>query len=258
MGTVYSTNQNGATVNELIQQSYNTVQINNEFLAFSKCTNITEDIYIKIDNSTTGNINFNQQCSTMVQLLNANNIEYINGLQTLNSNYTNYSVNTELYENGVYVGTVPIKTEYSKNLSSYAYNYSSQYLFNSTVISLSSQCNVSSLNIQTDVFLVIKNSTTGDINFIQEGNVNLSCISANSGKYPAINSLSYNSQILENDISTTKNYIIIFSIIFIVLLVVIIIVVAIIIIKKNKNENENDDKKEKPKIITYQNDNDII
>lgn len=168
--------------NTSIQSSYNSQFYNNEVICGAKCENIQSNIYVVIENSTTGNINFNQTCNTQLNCIQENQIEFLNNTQASSKQFTESESTLE-------EGIIPTIGYNSRRVTANASNYSLQSIYNMTNINITKNCQSSSLNIQSDIFTIIKDSTTGDINFTQSGNATASCISTNSAKVSNYNIL---------------------------------------------------------------------
>jgi len=243
--TIYSGKETIAQV----QNSYNSLQYNNSILCNSSCQNIADNIYLVIQNSNTGDIVFDQQCTSSVECVLLNDIEFINNLQANNLIYQNIEQSTGKY---LYVNenVYTVKNDITLNMNAYVENYSYQSMYVATNVDISTQCSSSSLNVQTDLFITIKNSTTGDINFSQQGNVQLSCKSLNSSKISSFTSVPNQSTVKAESKSSFN----VAGLIGIIILVVLLIVIIIVIVNQNKRDKTVESKeKPKPKIIIESN-----
>jgi len=176
MGNAESGSYNGSQTNVNIQNMYNNTQFNNTILCQSKCGNEVENVYILIENSTTGDVNFVQECTSTSSCVLENDIEYLNSIQQQNIQYS--STDVEKF-------AIPNTTGASKDDSDIyvrVRNFNLQSSYTSTTININTTCKSVVNNIEENIFLVIKNTTTGDVNFTQKGNTVSSCSSVNSSK----------------------------------------------------------------------------
>lgn len=243
----------GKEVITQVQNSYNSLQYNNTILCNSSCVNISDNIYLIIQNSETGDIVFDQQCTSTVECVLIKDIEYINNLQANNFIFENIERSTGSY---IYVNenVYKVNSDITLNMNAYVENYSYQSMYVLTNVDISTQCSSSSLNVQTDLFITIRNSKTGDINFSQQGNVQLSCKSLNSSKNSSYTALKNQSTVKAESKSSFN----IFGIVGIVLLIVLLIVLIIVITRKDKPEKSSKiEEKPKPKIITETTDQNV-
>lgn len=234
---------NASATNTNIQTMYNVTQYNNELICSSSCVDRINDVYIIIENSEVGDINFDQECSSYAYCVSEYDIAYINTIQQTNANYTEQSTTKTPIPN-----TFGLDTS-DTDIYIRSFNYNLQSTYNATYINISTNCKSNVNNVQENIYITVKNSKTGDINFTQKGNSTLSCESVNSTKATEGQSLlsdSESSSIVKEDIRIST--IIILSI-FIVFFIVLIIVVYFSI--KNDNNNEKY-KKNIPKSIKIQ------
>lgn len=176
MGNTSSGSYNGSQTNVNIQNMYNSTQYNNSILCESSCTDLINDSYIIIENSTVGNINFDQECQSDASCVLEYDIEYINSMQQQNINFS--SVESEKF---AIPNTTGVSTD-DADIYVRVFNYNLQSSYTSTSININTTCKSVVNNVQEDIFITIKNSTTGDINFTQKGNASLSCASVNDAK----------------------------------------------------------------------------
>ena len=256
MGTTNSTYQRNTVVNESIQKSYNNVQYNNELICKSSCVNINSDVYITIENSNVGNINFNQQCSSQVSCVQQYDIDTLNALQYSYKNFETYQYDKQTDSSFTFNLPTFIGFSYTKiqtNVSNYSYNS----VYNTTNINIKVSCESSALNQQTGTFLIIKNSNSGDINFIQEGNVYSSCISVNSNKISGNEQLENKSTLVETE-SGSLQWGLIIGIIFLVILIIVVIITIVVIVNQNKKSKDENVEKTVPKLILYETNEEIV
>lgn len=163
--------------NASIQDSKNITQFNSELLCESKCEGNINNIFIVIENSTVGNINFVQQCNASTTCYQQNDIEIINTVQMTNTQTSDASASNE-YKAGFipFIG-VAAADVYSKAKN---WNLASSYI--ASYININMNCVATSINTISDVFVIIKDTETGDINFTQQSDATLSCQSINSAK----------------------------------------------------------------------------
>lgn len=215
--------------NSSVQTSYNVTQYNSSIVCDSKCQNTQSDFYIVIENSKVGSITFDQQCSADATCAQQNDIQIINTLQATNkqSSEAKAESNTPVVP---YVGTFK-----SVDLTSEARNYSIMSSYNAAYININMGCVSTSINTQENVFITVKDSTTGDINFTQKGNATLSCQSINSAKFT-------NNVTLENDqtaVAESKDIVTLFGSFGIIILIIIIAVIASALKKKKGGEKKD-------------------
>jgi len=179
-----------------------------------------------------------------VNCIQFNDIEFLNAVQSANFNYEN-----EQFINY----TVPIDTEDGVTMTSNVNNYSYISLYNTSSINISTQCENISFNLNTDSFITIKNSTTGDINFVQEGNVKTSCISVNASKVSNLSYLQDNISMLSAQVSTSTNYLIVAIVVFVLLGITVFVSLFVVLFKKPKTKISDD--KPRAKIVLYENEN---
>lgn len=202
---------NGSQTNVNIQNMYNSTQYNNEIICQSKCTANINNTYILIENSTVGDINFDQECTSSVFCVLENDISYLNSLQQQSIQYSSTEVEKFAIPNTTGVDTDDADIYVRVN------NYNLQSSYTSTTISINTTCNAIVDNVQQNIFIVIKDSTTGDINFTQKGNATSSCASVNDAKFSeSVNLLSSQDlqEIIKNDIQNPTFIILLFFIIF--------------------------------------------
>jgi len=202
--------------NTNIQTSYNSTNYNNEVICQAKCENIQSNIYLVIEGSETGNINFNQTCNSELNCITTNEIEFINNTQVSNIQFAESVASAEF-------GAFPTIGYQDTDLTANSTNYSLQSVYNITNINITKNCNSSSLNVQADIFTIIKDSRTGDINFTQSGNATATCTSTNSAKVSNYNALSNDQTAKSEAKRTAKGLGGIFLIIFALLLIFIFV-----------------------------------
>jgi len=176
MGNASSGSYNASQTNVNIQSMYNVTQYNNTILCNSECTNNINDVYILIENSNVGDINFDQQCNSEATCVLENDIAYINSIQQANSVYYSESSTKTAIPNTTGLSTDDVDIY----IRSTNYNVQSTYVSNH--INISTLCRSTVNNVQESIYIIIKNSTTGNIDFVQKGNTVLSCESVNSTK----------------------------------------------------------------------------
>ena len=215
--------------NTNIQSSYNSTNYNNDVICKASCENIQNNIYLVIENSLTGDINFNQTCNSSMDCVVNNELEFVNNTQFTNEQQANATAkNKSLFiaiptKGSTYISDIKI----SANTS----NFSTQSSYNITNVNISKDCTSSSLNVQSDIFTIIKNSTTGDINFSQQGNATASCISTNSAKVSNYTSLK-STQVATSEASDSMfDFAGIGAIIFTILFIIILLVVGLGVLK---------------------------
>lgn len=228
---------NGSQTNVNIQNMYNVTQYNNEIICESVCTNNINESYILIENSTVGDINFNQECTSEVTCVLENDIEYINSMQQQNIQFSSSEKETFAIPN-----TTGVSTD-DADIYVRVYNYNLQSSYTSTSININTTCKSIVNNIQENIYIVIKDSTTGDINFTQKGNTSTSCSSVNDAKSSESVNLLNNQQmqeVVQNDIRNASFIAILF---FIILSIIFGIYIAFGFKESNKEDFE------KPKTI---------
>lgn len=167
---------NGSQTNVNIQSMYNNTQFNNTILCQSSCGAEVENVYILIENSTTGDVNFVQECTSSSSCVLENDIEYINSIQQ--QNIQSSSIDVEKF-------AIPNTTGASKedtDIYVRVRNFDVQSSYTATTVNINTTCKSVVNNVQENIYLVIKNTTTGDVNFTQKGNTVSSCSSVNSSK----------------------------------------------------------------------------
>jgi len=201
---------NASQTNVNIQNMYNSTQYNNDIICESLCTDLISDSYILIENSTVGDINFDQECQSDASCVLQYDIEYINSMQQQNINFS--SVETEKF---AIPNTTGVSTD-DADIYIRVNNYNLQSSYTSTSISINTTCKSIVNNVQEDLFITIKNSNTGDINFTQKGNASLSCSSVNDAKSSESVNLINNQElqtIVKNDIQNAGYIALLFFII---------------------------------------------
>jgi len=177
MGVTYSVaTVSSYTYNSSIQDSKNITQYNSEIICDVKCTDNISNIYLIIENSNVGNITFNQECETTLTCYQQNDIEIINNIQM-----TNTQVSEATADNEVKTSFLGMSASYA-DVTSEAKNYSLASSYIATYININMACVSTSLNNISDVVVTIKDTTTGNIEFVQKGNATTSCQSINSAK----------------------------------------------------------------------------
>jgi len=174
--TTSSGSYNGSQTNVNIQNIYNSTQYNNSILCQSLCTDLINDSYILIENSTVGDINFDQECESQASCVLEYDIEYINSIQQQNIDFSSSEKEKFAIPNTTGVSTS------DADIYVRVFNYNLQSSYTSTSININTTCKSVVNNVQEDIFITIKDSTTGDINFTQKGNATLSCASVNDAK----------------------------------------------------------------------------
>lgn len=209
-----------------IQDSKNITQYNSEVLCDAKCDDNISNVFLTIENSNVGNITFNQECSATVDCYQKNDIEIINNIQM-----TNTQVSEATADNDVKAPFLGVSNSYA-DITSEAKNYSLASSYIATYININMACISTSLNNISDVVITIKDTTTGNIEFVQKGSATTSCQSINSAKVS-------NSVTLVNDqtaISESSNSVGGFSIGgLIALLIIAAIILAAIKVLGNKS-----------------------
>ena len=209
-----------------IQDSKNITQYNSELFCGANCEDNISNVYLTIENSNVGNIIFNQECSATVECYQQNDIEIINNIQM-----TNTQVSEASADNDVKAPFLGISASYSY-ITTEARNYSLASSYIASYININMTCISTSINNISDVVITIKDTTSGDIEFVQKGSSTTSCQSINSAKVS-------NSVTLVNDqtaISESSNSVGGFSIGgLIALLVIAAIIIATIKVLGNKS-----------------------
>ena len=114
--------------------------------------------------------------------MQTNDLEFINNTQLSNFQFAESEASKT-------TGMIPTIGYSNTTVTANAYNYSLMSVYNVTNINITKNCSSSTLNTQTDLFVTIKNSATGDINFTQAGSSNATCTSTNSAKISNYNTL---------------------------------------------------------------------
>jgi len=209
-----------------IQDSKNITQYNSDLFCGADCKDNISNVYLTIENSNVGNITFNQECSATVECYQQNDIEIINNIQM-----TNTQVSEASADNDVKAPFLGVANSYS-DITTEARNYSLASSYIASYININMACISTSINNISDVVITIKDTTSGDIEFVQKGSSTTSCQSINSAKVS-------NSVTLVNDqtaISESSNSVGGFSIGgLIALLVIAAIIIAAIKVLGNKS-----------------------
>lgn len=218
----YSSNLN-------IQSSYNVTEYNATLICNSKCEDLQSNIYVIIENSEVGNITFDQECNSTAECNQTNDLQVVNSVQVANSQVAAASASNE-------ESIFPYVGAYNDTeVTATSRNYSIMSAYNGTFIMINMNCNSTSANVQENIFVVLKDSKSGDITFSQKGDASLSCQSINSAKVSNQVSLT-NDQTAESEASNTVVGFGLFGLIFIVIIILIIAGVAKGVSKKKKEE----------------------
>lgn len=216
--------------NSTIQDSKNITQYNSEVICNASCTGSISNIYLTIENSNVGNISFDQECEAELDCYQKNDIEIINNVQM-----TNTQVSETTSENVVKQPLLGISTSLSI-VESTSKNYSLASSYNATYINVNMGCVSTSINEISDVVIIIKDSNTGDVDFVQKGSATTSCQSVNSAKVTNTVSL-VNDQTAISESSNTVGGLGLAGLI--VLLVIAFIIIAVIRGLSNKSKNSS-------------------
>lgn len=163
--------------NASIQDVKNITQFNSQILCNASCTNEFTNVFIVIENSTVGDINVVQECETNLDCYQQNDIEIINNVQVTNTQTAEAKASNELKGPIPYIGLANVS-----NITAKTRNWSVMASYNATYININMNCVSTSYNQIDTVFLIIKDTETGDINFTQKGAAATSCQSINSAK----------------------------------------------------------------------------
>lgn len=238
MGVTYSIAQvSSYSYSSSIQDSKNITQYNSEIICNGTCTDSISNIYLVIENSNVGNIVFNQECEAKVECYQQNDIEIINNVQMTNTQVSEASANNEVKQSwlGMSASYADIKSQ-AKN-----YSLASSYI--ASYININMGCVSTSVNEISDVIIMIKDSTTGDIEFVQKGSATTSCQSINSAKVS-------NSVTLVNDQTATaesSNAVGGFGLAgLIALLIIAGIIIASLKVLSNQSKNQQQQCKNEP------------
>lgn len=128
----------------------------------SSCEQLQSGNVVFLDGTTSGDITFQQQCTANAKCLVDNNIQAV------------FDVAQELKQNNV--------TEASlfPNFGSINLNLADQEIRNQIESIISNSCTADVNQVQSNNMVYARNSSTGDISFLQEGNAVADCIISNA------------------------------------------------------------------------------
>lgn len=157
--------QVNTTVNKSTQSTLNNIMQTSTAACSATCTQIQSGNVVFINNSNTGNITFNQTCTVNAQCTINNAVEA--SANTVQKAIQNGSAKSSWF------GGFGINT---------AVNLTNQEIVNMITQSLNSTCNNGVTQVQEGNLIYVNNSTTGDIGFNQESNVNSTCVLNNNAR----------------------------------------------------------------------------
>lgn len=157
--------QVNTTVNKSTQKTLNNIMQTSTAACSATCTQIQSGNVVFINNSNTGNITFNQTCTVNAQCTINNSIEA--SASTVQKAIQNGSAKSSWF------GGFAVNT---------AINLTNQEIVNTITQSLNSTCNNGVTQVQEGNLIYVNNSTTGDIGFNQESNVNSTCVLNNNAR----------------------------------------------------------------------------
>lgn len=150
-----------AQVNQQKQTTTNDIYQRSEQLCSASCSNIQSGNTIFLDGTTTGDIEFVQECEANAGCMMENAVDTVMEiLQDIKQG------------NATEAGLFP-------NFGSVNLNLSDQELRNQVTQILNTVCSADIENSQTDNMLYARNSNTGNISFRQAGNAQANCVMSN-------------------------------------------------------------------------------
>lgn len=157
--------QVNTTVNKATQKQLNDVMQQSSAACSATCTQIQSGNTVFINGSNVGNITFNQTCTVDAVCTINNNVEAsVTAIQKAvaegtarSSWFGGFGVNTSI-------------------------NVTDQELTTRIKQTLNSTCNNGATQIQQNNLVYVQNSTTGDIGFNQDTNVNSQCVITNNAR----------------------------------------------------------------------------
>jgi hypothetical protein len=152
-----------AQVNTVADNTLNQVyQVANQSCTAS-CSNVQSGNTVFLDGSTTGNITFDQTCTASASCsINTTLDNLVTQLQAANQSNSNAST--------LFGGL---------NAMSLATNVTVQNMTNQVQQIMNTICSADVNNLQSDNLVYARNSTTGNIAFVQNGNAQADCIMKN-------------------------------------------------------------------------------
>jgi hypothetical protein len=152
-----------AQLNNTAQTTLNQVYQTANQSCVASCSNVQSGNTVFLDGSTTGNITFDQTCSASASCtINTTLDNLVTQLQQAQQS----NANTSTLFGGL-------------NMMSLASNVSNQSTTNQVQQIMNTVCQADVNNLQSDNMVYARNSTTGDIAFVQNGNAQADCIMTN-------------------------------------------------------------------------------
>lgn len=149
-------------MNSSRQTSVNDVYQKSDQICSASCTNIQSGNVIFIDGTTTGDIQFVQECEANAGCMMNNAVDSV----------------MELLQDAKQKGE--LQASIFPNFGSISLNLSDQEIRTQVEQALNTVCSANIENQQTDNMIYARNSTTGDIGFRQNGNARANCVMTNS------------------------------------------------------------------------------
>lgn len=211
--------QVNTTVNSATQKQLNTLMQTSTASCNATCSQVQSGNTVYINGSNTGNITFNQTCT-------------VDATCTINNSIT---ATVNAVQNAVAKGTAKSSWFGGVGVNT-SINVTNQELTTRIKQTLDSTCNNGVSQIQENNLVYVQNSTTGDIGFNQNSNVNSQCVLNNNARGTVATTQSADLVATASGTSTAL-------IVAIVIIIIAIIVVIVIIKSANKNKDQNQQKK---------------
>lgn len=161
MGAALSVS-NASVVNKAVVNTYQSA----ENVCTADCSQIISGVDIILEGSTTGDITFQQKCTANASCSMTNALENV---------VTEFQKATATADSQTPI--LPIGFQINVSSSS-----TENDIRNELKQVLENQCNANIDQVTEDIMIWAKNSTTGDIGFIQNGNASANCVMDNAGR----------------------------------------------------------------------------